>query len=172
MVDVINDFDHEDGDKLLTSFRERSAAMQRTITTARLASVPIVYVNDERDRWTSDAPRLVEDALRGRGGDMLEPLIPQPGDPILLKHRYSAFDHTPLDLLLESLHVQRVVLIGAAAEGCVVQTAIDAREQGLEASIVLEACATTDAELEATALNYAAQVGGIHLERPMPGDGQ
>jgi nicotinamidase-related amidase len=125
-----------------------------------------VYANDELGRWTSDAPRLIREALRGRGGDVLEPLLPQSGDPILLKHRYSAFDHTPLDLLLESLHIRRVVLIGAATEGCIVQTAIDAREHGLEASIVVAACATTDAELEATALDYAAQVGGVHLEYP------
>ena len=52
--------------------------------------------------------------------------------PVLLKHRYSAFDHTPLDLLLERLHIDRLVLIGAATEGCIVQTAIDAREHGLE----------------------------------------
>ena len=26
--------------------------------------------------------------------------LPQPGDRVLLEHRYSAFDHTALDLLL------------------------------------------------------------------------
>jgi nicotinamidase-related amidase len=138
--------------------------MCRTIDATRAAGVPVVYVNDERGRWTSDAPRLVGDALRGRGGDLLEPLAPHADDPVLLKHRYSAFDHTPLDILLEALDVHRIVLVGAATEGCVVQTAIAAREHGLEASIVVDACATTDPELEATALRYAAEVGGIHLE--------
>jgi nicotinamidase-related amidase len=164
VVDVLNDFDHEGGSELLDSFRERAAAMRRTIDAARAAGVPVVYVNDERGRWTGDVPRLVHDALAGRGGELIEPVKPHADDPVLLKHRYSGFDHTPLDLLLESLGVRRVVLVGAATEGCVVQTAIDAREHGLEASIVVDACATTEPELEATALRYADRVGGIRLE--------
>jgi nicotinamidase-related amidase len=47
----------------------------------------------------------------------------------------------------------------------VVQTTLDAREHGLKATILVDACATTDAELEATALRYAEGVGGIHTRR-------
>jgi nicotinamidase-related amidase len=65
------------------------------------------------------------------------------------------------------MQVDRVILVGAATEGCVVQTAIDARERGLKVSIVVNACATTDHELELTALRYASLVGGAHLERVM-----
>jgi len=53
VVDVFNDFDHEDGANLLASFRDRAEAMRRTIDAARAADVPIVYANDERGRWTS-----------------------------------------------------------------------------------------------------------------------
>jgi nicotinamidase-related amidase len=164
VVDVLNDFDHEDGDALLASFRERAAGMRRAIEAARNAGVPVVYVNDERGRWTSDAPRLVREALERDAGDVIAPLVPAQDEPVLLKHRYSAFDHTPLDLLLGSLGVDRIVLVGSATEGCVVQTAIDAREHGLKATIVADACATTDPELERVALRYAEEVGGIRLE--------
>jgi nicotinamidase-related amidase len=102
--------------------------------------------------------------LDGEGGDLLESLVPRDGDPFLLKHRYSAFDHTSLDILLESLGAARVLLMGAATERCVVQTAIDARELGLKASIIENACATADPELEEVALRYAARVGGVHIE--------
>ena len=81
-----------------------------------------------------------------------------------MKHRYSAFDHTPLEILLGSRGIDRIVLVGAATEGCVVQTAIDARELGLQASIVVNSCATTDPELEHIALRYALRVGGVRLE--------
>jgi nicotinamidase-related amidase len=164
VVDVLNDFDHDDGDKLLESFRQRSQAMQDVIASARQAGVPLVYVNDDFGRWDSDLPQLVADVAAGRGGDVVRPLLPDKGERVLLKHRYSAFDHTALDLLLGSLEVERVVLVGSATEGCVVQTAIDAREHGLKASIIAGACATTDAELERTALRYAADVGGIRVE--------
>ena len=164
MVDVFNDFDHEDGDRLLDSFRGRAPNIRRAIEAARAAGVSVVYANDEGGSWQSDAPHVVQAALRGRGGELLEGLVPAAGEPVLLKHRYSAFDHTPLDILLDSRRIDRVILVGAATEGCVVQTAIDAREHGLQASIVVNACATTDPELERIALRYASLVGGIHLE--------
>ena len=167
MVDVFNDFDHEDGDRLLESFRERSPNMFRVLESARAAGVSPVYVNDERGRWRSDAPGLIREALAGKSGKLIAPLAPAAGDAVLLKHRYSAFDHTALDVLLGSMQVDRVILVGAATEGCVVQTAIDARERGLKVSIVVNACATTNHELELTALRYASLVGGAHLERVM-----
>jgi nicotinamidase-related amidase len=164
VVDLFNDFSHEDGDRLLASFRRRAPNMERALTAARAARVPVVYVNDGHAHWDGDVRRLVGDALNGEGGGLLEPLVPRDGDPFLLKHRYSAFDHTSLDILLESLDAARVLLVGAATERCVVQTAIDARELGLKASIIESACATADPELEEVALRYASRVGGIHIE--------
>jgi nicotinamidase-related amidase len=163
-VDLFNDFNHEDGDRLLASFRERAPHMERALTAARAAGVAVVYVNDGHAHWDGDVRRLVGDALNGAGGDLLERLVPREGEPFLLKHRYSAFDHTSLAILLESLAAARVLLMGAATERCVVQTGIDARELGLKASIIEGACATADPELEEVALRYASRVGGIHIE--------
>lgn len=165
VVDVLDDFDHDEGELLLASFRERAATIVHAIATAREAGVPVIYVNDDRDRWDSDAPALAREAADGPGGDVIRQLLPQPGDHVLLKHRYSAFDHTALDLLLEAASVKRVVIIGAATEGCVVQTALDARERGLRATILADACATADPDLEETALRYARDVGGIRVQQ-------
>jgi nicotinamidase-related amidase len=166
VIDVINDFQHEDGDRLLASFKGRLAVMTETIARARAEGVPVIYVNDDHGRWDSDAPALIRAVLElNDGADIVERLAPRSGDHILLKHRYSAFDHTPLDLLLEHLQIDRLVLIGSATEGCIVQTAIDAREHGLKTTIITDACATTDPELETVALRYADQVVGAHLGR-------
>src|SRR5438128_1543783 len=106
VIDVINDFEHQDGDRLLASFTERLAPMTETIANARAAGIPVIYVNDDHGRWDSDAPALIRTVLeRNHGADVVKRLAPEPGDHVLLKHRYSAFDHTPLDLLLEQLRV-------------------------------------------------------------------
>ncbi|HZT84541.1 MAG TPA: isochorismatase family cysteine hydrolase [Gaiellaceae bacterium] len=165
VVDVLDAFDHDDAEPLLASFRERGPAIAGAIAAARSAGVPVIYVNDDRDRWDGDAPALAREAADGPGGDVIRRLLPQDGDRVLLKHRYSAFDHTALDLLLEAESTERVLVVGATTEGCVVQTALDAREHGLKATILADACATTDAELEATALRYAEDVGGIRVQR-------
>jgi len=164
VIDVINDCRHEDGEQLLASFKDRLVAIQATIGQARAGAIPIVYVNDALERWDSDAPGLIRAVLEsGEGGLIVESLAPGFGDHVLLKHRYSAFDHTPLDLLLAELDADRIVLIGASTEGCIVQTAIDAREHGLKTTIIADACATTDSELERVALTYAGRVVGARI---------
>lgn len=162
IVDVFNDFDHEDGDDLFASFCEHVPAMVEAIAAARVAVIPIVYVNDQLERWDADAPGLVRSALAARpGGEVIAPLAPEPGDRFVLKPRYSAFDHTALALLLQELEIERILLIGSATEGCVVQTGIDAREAGFKVTIVADACATSDPGLAEIALRYAAEVGGM-----------
>jgi nicotinamidase-related amidase len=168
VVDVFDSFDHDDAEPLLASLRDRGPTLARAIELAREADVPVIYVNDDRDRWDSDAPALVRDAAEGPGGDVVRALLPQAKDHVLLKHRYSAFDHTALELLLEARSVERVLVVGAATEGCVVQTALDAREHGLKATILADACATTDPDLEQTALRYARDVGGIYVQPLAP----
>ena len=164
LVDLVDRFDHEDGDRLLASLRERLPALLAAIASARRAGVPVVYVNDVVGPWTSDAPGLVRAAIeQGRGGDVLARVAPEPGDRFVLKPRYSAFDHTPLVLVLRELEVERIVLAGAATEMCVVQSAIDARELGFKVTVLEDACATIDQEIEELALTYAERVVGAHV---------
>jgi nicotinamidase-related amidase len=160
VLDVFNDFEHEDGEALRASFRERVPAMAGALASARASGIPVVYVNDQR-AWDSNAPALVLTALQTTSE--LSELEPQRGDAFVLKPRYSAFDHTPLVLLLRELEVERVLLVGASTEGCVVQSGIDARELGFKVTILADACATTDPELEEVALRYAAEVGGMRV---------
>jgi nicotinamidase-related amidase len=164
VIDVVNSFRHEDGGTLLASFRSRLAGMTETLAAARAADWPVIYVNDAQGDWRGDAPRFVRQAIdAGKGGDVVEALAPCLEERFVFKPRYSAFDHTPVELILEADRVERVLLAGAATEGCVVQSAIDARELGLKATIIGPACATADEELERIALAYAAEVGGIRI---------
>jgi nicotinamidase-related amidase len=164
VIDVISRFDHADGDALLCVFRERLDGFVAAIEHARRVGIPVVYVNDDSGSWDGDAPGAVRAASAGKGGDVVSSVAPREGDRFLFKPRYSAFDHTPLVLVLQDLGIERVLLSGAATEGCVVQTAIDARELGLKATILVDACATNDRELERVALAYAERVGGIFVQ--------
>jgi nicotinamidase-related amidase len=165
LIDVVNTFDHEDGDALLASFRERLPGFQEALSRARAARIPVVYVNDNAGRWDSDAPALLRLAMEdGRGSDVVAAVAPQTGDRFVLKPRYSAFDHTPLVIILRELEVERLLLAGAATEACVVQTAIDARELGFKVTILADACATVDEEVERLAFEYAERVVGARVK--------
>ena len=165
LVDLLNDFEHENGERLLESFRDRQEGMVRALGRARGSDVPVVFANDNYGAWDGDRGRLVRQALEGRGGDLLEPLAPGDDDRFVVKPRYSAFDHTPVVLILRELNVDLIRLAGAATEMCVVQTAIDARELGFKISVLADACATVDEHIEKVALDYLETVVGVRIER-------
>ncbi|HEY6836858.1 MAG TPA: isochorismatase family cysteine hydrolase [Gaiellaceae bacterium] len=164
LVDLLNDFEHEDGGRLLASFRGRHEAMIRALGRARADDVPVVYANDNYGVWDGDRQRLVRQALDGRGGELLEPLAPGEDDAFIVKPRYSAFDKTPLELILRELETERLLLAGASTEGCVAQTAIDARELGFKVTVLADACATVDERVEQVALDYLEAVAGARIE--------
>jgi nicotinamidase-related amidase len=165
LVDVINDFAHEDGDRLLESFRARHEGLIGALENARAERVPVVYANDNFGVWDGDGPRLVRQALEGHGSELVEAVAPQDDDAFVVKPRYSAFDHTPLELILRDLEVDRLLLAGTSTEGCVAQTAIDARELGFKVTVLADACATVDERIERIALEYLEAVGGVRIER-------
>ena len=165
LVDLINTFEHEDGDALLASFRERKDGMVAALEAARAGGIPVIYANDNIGVWDGDAPALVRKAVDGKGGDVIAALAPQHGDRFVVKPRYSAFDHTPLVLLLRELEIDRLLLAGGATEMCIVQSAIDARELGYKVTILADACATVDEGLERLAFEYAERVVGARVER-------
>jgi nicotinamidase-related amidase len=166
VIDLIQHFDHEDGEALLASVRQRAGGIRAAIDRARADGVPVVYVNDAAGRWDSDAPGFVRDAIeQGKGGEVLRGLAPEPGDPFLFKARYSVFDHTPLVLLLREHEIERLLLCGAATEMCVVQSAIDAKELEFKVTILADACAAVDEEMERLSLEYAERVVGAFVER-------
>ena len=158
VIDVLNDFRHDGGDRLLASFRERSSGLIAALDAARTKRVPVVYVNDSYGDWRGDRASLLERAV-------LSDLAPREDEPLIFKPRYSAFDHTALELLLRELGVERLLLAGGSTEGCIVQSGIDARELGFKVTILAEACATVDEEREAIALRYAESVAGIYLAK-------
>ena len=160
VLDVINDFEHDDGDRLLASFAARVHALESAIAHARQSGLDVIYVNDAQGRWDGERSLHLERALNGKGGDVVARVAPEPGDRFLFKGAYSAFDGTPLARLLGELGVTRIVLTGAATEMCVAQTAITARETGLQVTVLSDACAAVDPGDERIALAYLERVTG------------
>lgn len=163
LVDVVNDFLHDDGKKLLASFRSRQPHLRVCLDESR-GVIPVVYANDDWGRFDANVAALVEHAAeRGRGGELVAEVAPREGDRVVLKPRYSAFDSTPLEILLRALDVERLLLAGMATERCVTQTAIAARELGFKVTVLTDACACVDERLEQVALTYLEAVAGVRL---------
>jgi nicotinamidase-related amidase len=166
LVDVLADFGHADGGALFAAFRAAAAPLGQAVYDAREAGIPVVYANDDFGTWSGSRDAVMREAVRrAPEPEVFNGVAPAETDAFLVKPRYSAFDHTPLDLLLRELGVRRMLLAGTATEMCVAQTAIDAREAGLHATVLVAACASVDDANADVALTYLERVARVRLHR-------
>jgi nicotinamidase-related amidase len=160
LIDVINDFDYPDGDRLLRSalpMAERIAGLKRR---AREAGVPVVYVNDNFGRWRSDFRSQVDHCLGSRspGRRVVELLKPEDTDYFVIKPKHSGFFSTSLGTLLEYLRTKTVILTGVTADICVLFTANDAYMRDYNLIVPGDCVASVAEEENAHALGQMAKI--------------
>ncbi|CAN5352138.1 hypothetical protein BH10PSE18_BH10PSE18_15710 [soil metagenome] len=72
-------------------------------------------------------PGEVEVCLRGSwGGQVIDAVAPLPGEPVITKHRFSAFIDTPLEALLRARGIRTLVFAGVTTNCCIESSARDA----------------------------------------------
>jgi len=139
------------------------------ISAARANDIPIVYVSEQHRRSGIDFGRELdgsEDAhlLEGDPGTELSDVVaPLPGDPIIIKRRYSGFFATDLELVLKGLDIDTLVIIGCLTDVCVHYTFVDAHQNNYFARVVPECTIGSAAEAHAaslTAMEYL-QTGAL-----------
>jgi ureidoacrylate peracid hydrolase len=83
------------------------------------------------DSWLEQAARTRKGSYTRRQvctegsweGDFYGDVRPLPGEPVVTKHRYSAFHNTDLDSILRAHGIRTIVLTGVATNVCVETTA-------------------------------------------------
>lgn len=141
-IDLINPFDFPGAAPLLRETKRALPKIRRILRRAREAGVPVIYCNDNFGRWQSDFRSNV-DLCAGEGAmgaAVVSELAPSPLDYFVLKPKHSAFFQTPLRILLDQL-VQRLALVGIAADACVLNTALDAHVRDYDVAVVRDAVA-------------------------------
>ncbi|MYW05584.1 isochorismatase family cysteine hydrolase [Streptomyces sp. SID3343] len=152
VIDMINTYEHEDAEALVTSVRDALPAMCPLIDRARRQGVDVVYVNDNFGRWRSQHDEILEVALHGRHADLVEPLRPDDASMFVVKARHSIFYETPLEYLLTQQGVKRTVLCGQVTEQCVLYSALDAHIRHFDVTVAADAVAHIHPELADAAL--------------------
>lgn len=156
VIDMINDYRHDDAEALAASVDDVIQPIRNLVATAGEADdVDLIYVNDNRGDFTADFRVLAESALAGERPDLVEPILPEPGCRIVTKVRHSVFYATALDYLLGRLEARRLVLAGQVTEQCILYSALDGYVRHYDYYDVVvppDAVAHIDAELGAAAL--------------------
>jgi nicotinamidase-related amidase len=128
LIDVINDFEFEEGDELLRLALPVGKNIAELKKRAKAAGIPCIYVNDNFGKWQSDFKKIVARCTTddAKGKDFVKPLAPGDDDYFVLKPKHSGFYSTTLDLLLTHLNAKNLILTGIAGNNCVLFTANDA----------------------------------------------
>jgi ureidoacrylate peracid hydrolase len=156
VVDMQNDFGSEGGMFAragidISAIQTAVAPTARVLDIARHTGMPVVYLkmafaSDLSNAGGPEAPNRILHLRMGVGEsitapdgresriliedtwntDILTELTPQPGDLIVVKHRFSGFFETNLDALLKDLGMTTLVFTGCTTSVCVESTLRDA----------------------------------------------
>lgn len=176
VIDIQNDFAAPDGAMArqgadMTPIYPAVAQAERLVAAARTAGVACVFTR------AVTAPHLetpVEQEAKARRGDhgpgiciegspgaaFLAPL-PQDGELVITKHRYSVFARTHLAEQLEERGIDTLVLCGLTTECCVQSSAWDGFERDFHIVIACDAVAAYQPDLHQGALAALELNGAI-----------
>lgn len=177
VIDVQNDFCAPGGyyDRTgaeLASIGDMIPRLQRLLTHAREAAVPVIFVaagydteylsSVHRERHLRRFGRVLPCCPTGTWGAEFFGVAPAPGDPVIVKRRYSAFHGTDLDLLLRNRAIRTLVLAGVATNVCVETAARDAYMRDYYVVVVSDCTAARDEQVHRAALaNVEANFGVV-----------
>ena len=128
LIDVINDFEFENGAKLFELAMPVGKQIAKLKAEAKRCGIPVIYVNDNFGKWQSDFKKIVTHCLEDgvRGEPFVKLVLPDEEDYFVLKPKHSGFYCTSLELVLNHLGSRNLILAGIQGNNCVLFTANDA----------------------------------------------
>ena len=168
IIDMQNDIAHPEGRALIPDAGHKTPVMGAILDAFREAREPVIHVvrSYRADTWDVErfrVPAFQADrgwAVEGTwGARIVDRLMPEPGEPVVVKQRFSAFAFTELDLLLRRARATKVVVVGANLPNCPRSTMYDAVGLDYDVVAVADALATTSDETHRVNLQDLGAVG-------------
>lgn len=152
VTDMLNSYDHEDAEPLMESARAVVPRLSALIAEAKERDIVVAFVNDNHGDWTAGRDELARAALDGAAPELVQPLVPPPDVPFIVKARHSVFYGTQLEYMLRQQEVTRLVLTGQVTEQCILYSALDAYVRHFEVVVPHDAVAHIHEDLAESAL--------------------
>jgi nicotinamidase-related amidase len=181
VVDMQNDFVRQGAPLEVPDARATIPVIRRLADAFRARSLPVVYtrfIAQETDNlfwhWSPECwpdtrccwaghPRGYADCTGERDcADVIDELVPAPGDMIVDKLGYGAFSGTALDLRLRQVGVGSLLVTGTVTQICVEETAREAFHHGYRTVVAADAVSSFAPDLHAATLkNFAMKFGWV-----------
>jgi nicotinamidase-related amidase len=166
VIDMQNDFCDPDARLFVAGAPAIVGNVAAVMRCFRGAGAPVIVVkrlhrsggldvDHTRLALFNDDPFLVD----APGTDLVDGLGLEETDVLVVKHRWSAFFATDLDMILRRAGVQTVVLAGVQTPNCIRATANDATSLDYRCMVVSDATASATPAIQAANLYDMAQMG-------------
>ena len=155
VVDVQNDFVADGGffDQVgadVKTIQRAIPPLAQLVDRTREAGVLVVFIQAIYDPQYLSAPMRERDlrvgrrmprCLTGSWGADFHVIAPRPNEPVVIKHRYSAFANSELDDLLKRHGIRNLLRAGVATDTCAESTGRDAYFIDYYVTLVADCCA-------------------------------
>jgi ureidoacrylate peracid hydrolase len=179
VVDVQNDFCDPQGacgqrGSDTTAAVEMVPRLQTFIDRAREAGIMVVFIQTTHDELTDSpawlarrgdlaagGPPALATCYTGSWGAEFYRVSPDLGEPVVIKHRYSAFAGTNLDLVLRTAGIESLMLTGVATNVCVESTLRDGLFLDYHVTLVEDCAASFELEGHQNTVTTVDQYFGV-----------
>lgn len=161
LVDLQNDFCHPEGTasrrgKNVQAFQVVFQQISQLLQLARQNNIPIIHAISEHSEWTSSPSQKERFGRKEQtenltycepgswGANIYHLFEPIKDEKIVKKHRYSAFFHTDLELILRVIKVDHIIIVGLYTNVCIDSTARDAYMRDFSVTVPFDCVASDD----------------------------
>jgi biuret amidohydrolase len=122
------------------------ANAEQLVAAARRNDVPVVFFQEVHRPSGLDGAEDMHCVEGDLATGLWPTLTPQPGEPHIVKRRYSCFIGTELEIVLRGLQASTLVLIGGLTDVCVHYTYADAHQRDFYTRVVEDCVAGSSRE--------------------------
>jgi nicotinamidase-related amidase len=178
IVDMLNDFAHEDGTlffpkakRIIPHIQERLKEYRmRRILYKGLDKYNVVYACDRHEPHDKEFERFPKHAIANTWGarvvDELAPINPLVEEKIVDKTRFDAFFGTPLAAILEQLRPPVVEIVGVCTSICIMDTVAGLVARDYKVHVPEHCVADLDNDAHEYALNRMEGIYGAIVYTP------
>lgn len=163
IVDLQNDY-FPGGRWPLVGIEDAAVNARLVLNRFREKEMTVVHIRHEFP--ADNAPFF---APGSHGAQINACVLPEKGEPVVLKHHPNAFRDTELKTLLEERDIRKLTVLGAMSHVCIDATVRAAVDLGYDVTVVHDAIATRDLEFNGTAVPARQYMPPIwrHWHSPM-----
>ncbi len=141
IIDIQNDY-FEGGMNPLYKAESALNNAKKVIELCRNNHLPVVHVQHISQK--ENASFFIKGT---KGANIHAEIVPQQNETVVIKHYANSFYETNLDESLKQHDIKKIVIIGMMTHHCIDTTVRAARDYDYEVTVVQEACATKDLEI-------------------------